>query len=138
MQTKDVKYRVVKHLTRYTIPVILFVIAFISGASGLDLPTKESCNKFTSPEQEVVYLDSSTPQSSLNLPRQFSGVTPIHMQVTITKRSSNAHRHNFEFVKSGKIINAGIRNLIQKESLNICSSFTKPVHKLICLGKLII
>ena len=86
----------------------------------------------------VQYFDIDTPDIDLNLPRQISGISNIHRVPNVVKRSGNWHKNNFEFVKSGKVVNVSISNFIQKESLSNLHRFAKSASWLISLGKLII
>ena len=87
---------------------------------------------------EVQYFDIDTPDIDLSLPRQVSGISNIHRVPNVVKRSGNWHKNNFEFVKSGKVVNVSISNFIQKESLSNLHRFAKSASWLISLGKLII
>ena len=76
-------------------------------------------------------------ESELYLPRQISGASPSRIQTSVRK-STGYSRVNFEFAKSGKLINAGLRYFVQTKSILIHSSLIEPAHKLLYLGKLII
>lgn len=54
------------------------------------------------------------------------------------KRQNSGHRNNYDFVKSGKIINNEIINSTLTSNLIASSSFTRPASRLAALGKLII
>ena len=76
-------------------------------------------------------------ESELCLPRQISYASPSRIQSS-TRRTTGHNRVNFEFTKSGKLINAGLRYFIQTKSILIHSSLIEPAHKLLYLGRLII
>lgn len=86
----------------------------------------------------VQYFDIDTPDIDLSLPRQVSGISNIHRVPNVVKRTNSWHKNNFEFVKSGKVVNVGNSNFIQKESLSYLHRFAKSASWLITLGKLII
>ena len=86
----------------------------------------------------VQYFDIDTPDIDLSLPRQVSGISNIHRVPNLLKRTNSWHKNNFEFVKSGKVVNVSISNFIQKESLSNLHRFAKSASWLISLGKLII
>ena len=129
---------IVKNLLRHFIPVVLVAIAFIIGSGNrTDSVALECIANTLTTETECCNLESPVSQLDLLFPRQISGTNIPRLQ-NATKRTSNTHRNNLEFVKAGKVINAGIISSIQKESLNIHISFIKPACRLISLGKLII
>ena len=86
----------------------------------------------------VQYFDIDAPDIDLSLPRQVSGISNIHRVPNLLKRTNSWHKNNFEFVKSGKVVNVSISNFIQKESLSNLHRFAKSASWLISLGKLII
>ena len=87
---------------------------------------------------DAQYFDIDTPDIDLSLPRQVSGISNIHRVPNLLKRTNSWHKNNFEFVKSGKVVNVSISNFIQKESLSNLHRFAKSASWLISLGKLII
>ncbi len=76
-------------------------------------------------------------ESELCLARQISYTGLSRIQTSV-RRTSSYSRVHFEFAKSGKLINAGLRYFIQAKSILIHSSRIEPAHKLLYLGKLII
>ena len=76
-------------------------------------------------------------ESELCLARQIS-YTGLSRIQTSARRTSSYSRVHFEFAKSGKLINTGLRYFIQAKSILIHSSRIEPAHKLLYLGKLII
>ena len=127
-----------RQILKYIFLIILVVAAFVGGANESCLSNSQGRTDATSCDVEQCYFKSSSLYSDICLPEQTSGITLLHVQATPAKKVCNAHKNNFEFVKFGKVVNAGIRSIIQKQSLNILCSFAKPAHKLISLGKLII
>ena len=87
---------------------------------------------------DAQYFDIDAPNVDLSLPRQVSGISNIHRVPNLLKRTNSWHKNNFEFVKSGKVVNVSISNFIQKDSLSNLHRFVKSASWLISLGKLII
>ena len=87
--------------------------------------------------EEAYHSVISETDSELCLPRQVSFANSFRAQSTV-RRTNTAHRHNFEFAKAGKIVNAGLRYSIQHQSIIIHSSLMQPSHRLLSLGRLII
>ncbi|MBR5299524.1 MAG: hypothetical protein IKU36_04640 [Bacteroidales bacterium] len=83
------------------------------------------------------HVDFSQTDYAFSLPRQTSFANSQRAQSSV-RRTNSVHRSNTEFVKSGKVENAGLRFAIQAKSIIIHSSLIEPAHKLIYLGKLII
>ncbi len=79
----------------------------------------------------------SVPDSQLCLPRQVT-YSNVHRVQNSTRRTNGTHRNNFEFIKSGKEINADLIYLIQRKSIIIHSSLIRPSNRLLYLGQLII
>lgn len=128
----------VKNILKYFIPFVIVAITFIISSAGKsDFINQESQTDISYSDFDVHYFDYDTPNADLNLPRQISGISSIHRTPNVSKRSSNWHKNNFEFVKIGKVVCACICNFFQKESLNYHHCFVKSASWLI-LGKLII
>lgn len=127
-----------ERILKYLIPVFLLAIALIGDAEEPGLANTGGPAYVSSLQSADSYLDSSASCSDIYLPRIVSGASVLHVQGATAKRTCNSYRNNIEFVRLGKIVNTGIRNQIQKETLNILYPFTEPAHRLICLGKLII
>lgn len=83
------------------------------------------------------HTDISASESEFCLPRQVSFGNTNRVQSTV-RRTAGAQRINLEFAKSGKVVNAGLRYVIQLQSVIAHSSLAEPSRKLLCLGKLII
>ena len=87
--------------------------------------------------QSIEVLESFPLESDLQLPRRFSGVSAPRLQ-NVVNRTYNTFRNNIEFLKAGKVVYAGFKSSIHKESLNLGYLLVKPCHRLTWLGKLII
>lgn len=73
----------------------------------------------------VEYDDCLSPvQHDFSLPRQTSSVNNVRLQSS--RRPDNIQRHNFECVKSGKVINACIRYSLQRQTRIAESSLAEP------------
>ena len=122
-------------LPKYILSLLFVVIALLGGIDMADDAVLE--NPTPNLTYEVChYSDASETESDLFIPRRTSGTNFIRLHGT-EKRMSNAPRNSSWFMKDGKFVNLCI-GFIQKESLNIKYSFTKPANRLIVLGKLII
>lgn len=118
--------------------IVLATVALYSCTTRSDSTTIENQTLVSHSDIDVHYFHLDTPNVDLNLPRQISGISNIHRVPNVVKRSGNWHKNNFEFVKSGKVVNVSISNFIQKESLSNLHRFAKSASWLISLGKLII
>ena len=121
----------------YFLLLILTASVLIGCSTGLDSKSIKNQAYISCSDVDVHYFDYDTPNVDLNVPRQISGISSIHRTPNVSKRSSNWHKNNFEFVKIGKVVCACICNFFQKESLNYHHCFVKSASWLI-LGKLII
>ena len=117
--------------------VIIVAAAVWSGADSAaeDIP-QELLN-----ELSLEYVDCQTIVSEQGsepcLPRQITTTSVHHVQAGLRK-SNNVQKNKFEFVKSGKVMNAGIRIFIQNRSIILNSSRCEPGHILLSQGRLII
>lgn len=128
----------IKRVLRYIIPFVAVAIAFIGNNSAMGAISSESSHNPATTEFRVdCALECSDGESTLFLPRQTTASAPSHLHGT-SKRCNNAHKHNFEFTKSGKCFSTCIENYIHQHQLSTHLSFTKSHHRLIGLGKLII
>lgn len=125
-------------LLRYLIS-ILIAVAFIRGIDKPGSVSVEDSVESLASDEIAYYTDFSTSEinTDLFLPRQASSTNVLRVQST-TKRTSNVHRNNFEFVNSGTQINLSAKHFVQKKSLISHTHFIKPAHRLISFGKLII
>lgn len=92
-------------------------------------------------EEAYFQVDSftsiSSAESEFCLPRQVSSANTQRVQSN-ARRTTSLSRNNLEFARAGKIINAGLRYVIQNRSIIIHSSLSEPANLLLYLGKLII
>ena len=90
-------------------------------------------------QNEITAIDCfiSSPQTDICVLRQVSTFTSVRLQSS-SRRPNNFHHQNFECVKSGKIINAGIRYFVQRNTILTHSSLVEPSHTLIRLCRFII
>lgn len=132
-------FKTVKSTLRYIIPIILVALAAIGGSDRADstvLGSEVGVSTIFS-EVETHYFDASASHLDPHLPRQISSANVFRLQ-NAAKRTAGVQRNNFGFVKAGKVVNAGVRNVAHKESLNLQHFLVKPAYRLISLGKLII
>lgn len=128
---------VVKKIAKYLTLLLLVVIAALGYAYDRESSGAETLPAQASTELTTTFIDSSVHNGNIAVSHHTSTPHTIQLQGA-TKRSSNAHKNNFEFIAAGKAINTCIENHIFKKSSTINTSFTKPEHRLIRLGKLII
>ena len=88
-------------------------------------------------EKAISSMDLSQSDHQFSLPRQTSFANSQRAQSSV-RRTNSVHRNNTEFAKSGKVVNAGLRYIIQHQSIIVHSTLVEPTHRLLCLGKLII
>ena len=124
------------YLLKYLIPIII-AIAFINGADKSDSVILTERIQDVTTEVNAFFSDYSSSDFDIYLPRRVSSTNVLNFQIS-PKRANSSLRYNFEFIKSGKVISIEISNFIQKKSKIIHSSFTKPVLRLIRIGKLVI
>ena len=117
--------------------ILLATIVWAGYTTESDSSVTKNQTKSLPSEITAHYLDSSTSNLDLNLPCQSSGTNYLRTNTTV-KRPNIGSKNNFEFVKSGKVVNVRICNFIQKESLSNHFCFAKSSSWLITLGKLII
>ena len=125
--TKFIKYLI----------VIIFAIAFFGGTNKSDSTIVENSIENLTTEFVTAHIDFSIFDSALHSSRQVSPVNTSTLQNT-SQRANNGHRQNYTFIKAGKILNTGVINSIYNNSQTLYSYFTKPIHRLISFGKLII
>lgn len=125
--TKFIKYLI----------VIIFAIAFFGGTNKSDSTIVENSIENLTTEFVTVHIDFSIFDSALHSSRQVSPVNTSTLQNT-SQRANNGHRQNYTFIKAGKILNTGVINSIYNNSQTYYSYLTKPTHRLISFGKLII
>ena len=122
--------------------VSIVALAFYNGAGEFfDSPSlygeytsSISSTTISNPETDIC---APRPESSVTAPRPASNVSSSRIQSN-GRRHESSHRQNFEFVKSGKTINSGIRYVLQKQSIFNHSSLIEPASRLVCLCRFII
>ncbi len=109
----------------------------MGGAEVSDSFSVEGSTEDATLKIEQAYFDDISETSIFCNLRQAVRAASMR-QLSSLRRTNNAHRNNFEFTKSGKVINSSVINFIQKESLIAYVSFIGLVHRFIRLGKLVI
>lgn len=125
-----------KRLLKY----MLMALAAIIFWSSMDTSTSADAEDdiVSTMRQEILYHEDITEsQAEIYIPRQVSFANPVRSHSS-ARRTGGAGRHNIEFVKSGKLINASIRYFIQQKAIFVHSPLIEPSHWLLYLGKLII
>lgn len=126
-----------KNLLKYLILGIV-ALAFHHGVQGDSYADeKNSCLDIQHDFSAAGITSISTPESDFCIPRQVSSVNAPRLQNNC-RRHETSHRQNVVFMKAGKTINAGVRYIVQKQSILAHSSFIKPSNRLLYLGRLII
>lgn len=119
---------------KYLLPLIM-ALAFWNCTDDSESTAAGKASEAIFLNEPECHSDISEPESKLFIPRK---VSFAHRTQGAVRRTSGAQRNSFEFVKSGRIINADIRYFVQKKSIIIHSSLTEPGNRLLCLGRLII
>ncbi len=125
-----------KSLIKYLI-LIIIAFAFIDGMSKSDSAIVENSIKDLTTEFVTPDTNFSIFDSALHTSRQVSPVNYSTIQNS-SQRANNGHKQTYTFVKAGKILNTGTINSIHNNSQTLYSYLTKPIHRLISFGKLII
>ena len=125
-----------KKLIKYLI-IITIAFAFIDDMGKSDSMVAENSVEDLTTEFVTTDTNFSIFDSALHSSRQVSPVNTSYVQ-NISQRANNGHRQNYTFIKAGKILNTGVINSIYNNSQTLYSYFTKPIHRLISFGKLII
>ena len=125
-----------RNFIKYLIPIII-AFAFIDGMGKSDSAIVENSIKDLTTEFVTTDTDFSIFDSALHSSRQVSPVNTSTLQNT-TQRANNGQKQTYTFVKAGKILNTGVINSIHNNSQTLYSYLTKPIHRLISFGKLII
>ncbi len=127
----------VKNWLIYLIFAAFATIVFDSSAEKTDFLTAESQQPTTTPDEDVHYLAIASAHADLCLPQQTSGSSLLRLPNT-QKRNYPTHRYFYSSGWSNKgFIHSHVLS-ISNHSLNFPSSFTRSVHHLISLGKLVI
>ena len=111
-------------LLQYLLPLIVAVT--FSGNSDIPDTVVEPCHASVCADSHEFYP-----------PRPTSFASTQRSQTT-ARRSGGLQRNPLEFIKAGRVINAGLRYFIQRNSLLTYSNLAEPSFRLLRLGKLII
>ena len=124
-----------KRLLKYLLPVLM-AAAFLRCADDRESAVSSGtvADMTLGAETQTAV---STSEYDFLVPRPTSFASAQRVQGS-ARRTGGVQRNNIEFAKSGKIINAGLRYFIQRNSLIVHSSLIEPSHRLLYLGKLII
>lgn len=125
-----------KLLLKYILPVLV-AMAFVGYGDGSSCADSAASDFEMALSEAAVSCDISESEPEPCLPRQITSSVNV-VPHSNARRVDNSHRHGFEFIKSGKVINAGIRYFTQNISIVIYSSHFEPGQRLLCLGRLII
>lgn len=126
-----------RHLLKYLLPVMA-ALFFLSRSDGsVAYVTNENPDFEILSDVSAINASLSSPDADLCLPRQVSSANSQQFQNTI-RRSETSHRQNYEFVRSGKTINPGLRYIVQRQSLITFSSLADPAYRLVTFCRLII
>lgn len=125
-----------KNLLKYLLLSII-ALAFYDSARGA-YPCGQETVSANLPI-EIIEADTyiSSPDYALSVPRQVSFANSARLQSS-SRRQDSTQRQNTECVKSGKVINSGIRFVALRQSLFSHSSLTEPSHTLTRLCRFII
>ena len=125
-----------KLLLKYILPVLVS-LAFAGYGDAVSCGESVLSDMDVALNESALSCDISESEPEPCLPRQITPTVNVTSHSN-ARRTDNQHRHGFEFVKSGKVINAGVRYFIQNRSVAFYSSIAEPSHRLIQMGKLII
>lgn len=125
-----------KKLLKYLFPLVL-ALTFWSCAENSRSMVSEGPVTPAALNDASRQANISASDSQLCLPRQVTYANTQTVQGT-ARRTNSINRNNIEFMKSGKVLNAGLIYFIQRKSIIIHSSLIEPANKLLYLGQLII
>ena len=125
-----------KRILKYLLPVVLAVVFWNCTDTPASSVPEEGLADFQLVEMSC-HSSLSATESEFCPPRQVSFANSQRVQ-SAPRRTAGANRTNLEFTKSGKVINACLRYVIQRKSIIVHSSLIEPSHRLLYLGKLII
>lgn len=123
-------------LLKYLFPFIV-ALAFINGTEAAQPSDVADSIYGINIEADIVETCLTAPEAEIFLPRQAFSANSTRTQSN-SRRPDNSYRHNFKFVKSGKIIDSGIRFIVQKQSSVNYSSISEPGHILTSFCRFII
>ena len=126
-----------KNLLRFIIPIIA-IFAITCGINKSESVVTENffTDGLTTPI-DASYTEPTTLDFDLFFPRQVSSTNLLRIQNS-TNRTNNANKNHFKYFNSIRVEYLGIKNFFNENSSIIHSSFIKPFHRMICLGKLVI
>lgn len=127
----------IKNLLRFITPIIILAIALTIGTNNSKSIVLEESIDNSMSQIDATYIKPTTIDFELFFPRQISSTNILRLQNT-TKRINSTQKNNITHFNSSRIENLRIKNFTNEKSSIIHSSFIKPFHRLICLGKLII
>lgn len=133
----DLIIMVVKSIAKYITLLLFVAISAIGYASNSETSVAKTEHSEVVTELSTTIIESAAQNVELSLSHQAPIPSTIQLH-SATKRTSNAHKNNFEFTKSGKCFSTCIGGYIHQHQLSTRLSFTKSHHRLIGLGKLII
>lgn len=125
-----------KKLLKYLFPLVL-ALMFWSCAEDCRSMVSEDSVTPAALNDASCQANISASDSQLCLPRQVTYANTQTVQGT-ARRTNSVNRNNIEFMKSGKVLNAGLIYFIQRKSIIIHWSLIEPANKLLYLGQLII
>ena len=125
-----------KNLLKYLILSIL-ALALYDGARGVTFCCADTSVCEVQDEIASIHSSISSKKTDICIPRQVSSVNSVRLQGN-GRRYEHFQRHSFECVKSGKVLNSGVRYLTQIQSLISNSSHLEPSYTLIRLCRFII
>ncbi len=123
-------------LFKYLFPLLVGVV-FLGNARGMEAEIVESHSDLCLTSDSDIQSVISPSESEFCLPRTVSFANTQRVQ-SGARRTNTIQRNNLEFAKAGKVMNAGIRYLVQIHSVIVHSTLIEPSHRLLCLGRLII
>lgn len=125
-----------KKLLKYLFPLVLALTFWSCAENSRSLISEDPVTP-TALNDASRQANISASDSQLCLPRQVTYANTQTVQGT-ARRTNSVNRNNIEFMKSGKVLNAGLIYFIQRKSIIIHSSLIEPANRLLYLGHLII
>ena len=126
-----------KHLLKYLL--FSFIALALYSSAGDDSYANVENYLEDNPAGEYILstCDFTTPQGDFSQPRPISTVNAPRVQSN-GRNNETSHRQNVEFVKSGRIINTGVRFVAQIQSLSLYSFLTDSGRKRVSFCRFII
>lgn len=122
-------------ILKYLVPVFFAVAAWSCEEAGIG--SSEPVVSDFSVAPSAVQTNISATSSEICLPRQVSVANTLRVQSNVS-RTGGLQRGGAAFVKSGKVIETGVRFLVRNTLVAIQSASADPSFRLIVLGRLII